>query len=133
MLAVEDSSSVSSPISVSQLARPSTRIADSKRSRGQRSPDPLGEGNGVMLVACHSGPELHTKNFLADSHSPTRTTLNFSLSFSLSFSLFLSVFYITHSTLRSNTNGPHPYTSISKIQLCHMKDELPKIILQSLN
>src|SRR6218665_1555225 len=107
MLAVEGSSSVSSPISGSQLARPSTRIADSKRSRGQRSPDPLGEGNGVMLVACHSGPELHTKNFLADSHSPTRTTLNFSHSFSLC--LPVSVFYITHSTLRSNTNGPRPY------------------------
>src|SRR6218665_690856 len=115
MLAVEGSSSVSSPISGSQLARHSTRIADSKRSRGQRSPDPLGEGNGVMLVACHSGPELHTKNFLADSHSPTRTTLNFSLSFSLSFSLcmLVSVFYITHSTLRSNTNGPPLYKYIS--------------------
>src|SRR6218665_2011995 len=91
MLAVEGSSSVSRPISGSQLARPSTRIADSKRSRGQRSADPLGEGNGVMLVACHSGPELHTKNFLADSHSPTRATLNFSLFFFLFLSLSLSV------------------------------------------
>src|SRR6218665_1570631 len=80
MLAVEDSSSVSSQISGSQTA-------------GCWAPRALQIHwcGGVTLVARRSCAELHTTSLPADSHSTTRITPNFSLSFCLS----PSAFYLT--------------------------------------